>query len=213
MKFRVAGFVVILICATAALVWWLNPTADPAPEPDKATAPSPAPAAAKLAAITPPAPKPAGIVPPKVAPVTQVAAPVATPAPVAAKKADSQANLETAIPDLSNLLQSGDLVTAFENYTLPDDLAQIPPERVVEVEDQLRALVTNPQIQPRLQLISQMLDTFKGQTPTYNETGDRATYQLPGIGTGAATFSFQKVGDHWYISQNGMNQMSRVLGM
>ena len=213
MKLRVAAFVVILIAATGALIWWLNPSTAEAPAVNiTAPAASPAPAATKLAVIMPPTPKPATIAPPTAAPVTEVA--VAGAAPKSpAKKADSQASLDTAIPDLANLLQSGDLVTAFENYTLPDDLAQIPPERIVEVEDQLRALVTNPQIQPRLQLISQMLDTFKGQTPTYNDAGDRATYQMPGLGAGGATFSFQKVGDHWYISQAGMGQMQRVLGM
>ena len=212
MKFRLVVFAAIL-AAGAGLFWWLNPTAAPAPEPVKAAAaPSPANPANKLADITP-TPKPTAIAPPQAPPATLSTAPAADPAAPPAKKVDAQANLDTAIPDLATLLQTGDLVTAFENYTLPDDLAQIPPERIVEVEDQLRALVTNPQIQPRLQIISQMLDTFKAQTPTYNDTGDRATYQVPGLGGGGNGFSFQKVDGRWYISQNGMGQMQRVLGM
>ncbi len=135
--------------------------------------------------------KATAVVPPKVPAATQVATTVPEVKP--ARKADAQSSLDSAIPDLSSLLQSGDLVTAFENYTLPDDLAQIPPERIVEVEEiNCAPFVSNPQVQPRLQIISQMLDTFKGQAPTLNDAGDRATYQLPGLGSGTNTLLLPK---------------------
>ncbi len=133
----------------------------------------------------------------------------------AAPKVDAQVNLETAIPDLANLLATGDLADAFENYTPPDVLAQIPPDRMAAIEQQLNSLNQQPQAVARLAVMAQVLASFDGQTPTYNDTGDVATYPIvnPADGSSQGAFHFQKVDGRWYIAQTDLGRLGNALGM
>ncbi len=194
--------IVIVAALTAAGVWFLKPA--PAPEPAK-TAEAPKPAA--------PA---ATIVKPAVAP--QVAAPAASAAPVAEAPApvqtgaSSTANgeaiveLNTAIGDISSLLQAGDMATLIDKYMPPQAKAQMTPEMLAQMQQQMQS----PQAQQQLQVMAQALQSLQGQTPTFNEAGDRATYQMsppPGMVPPGANVpqtipvTFMKVDGRWYAAQ------------
>jgi hypothetical protein len=155
---------------------------------------------------------------PVLPPVVQPAAPapqMAATQPAPAQKTDVQTDLATAIPDLANLLASGDLVTAFENYTPPAAMAQLPAQQIAAIEDQLRAVAQQPQAVARLAVFSEVLGSFNGQTPTYNAAGDVAAYPItdPATGTSQGSFHFQKVDGRWYIAQTDLGRLGNVLGM
>jgi hypothetical protein len=203
-------FLVVVILAAGGLIWWLM---------------RPPPAAAESAPTTSAAPVPVKLAPPKSAVMAPILPPVIQPdAPAtqmtaaqsaAGPKADAQADLGTAIPDLANLLATGDLTDAFENYTPPDVLAQIPPDRMAAIEQQLTNLNQQPQAMARLAVMSQVLASFNGQTPSYNDTGDVATYPIinPADGSSQGAFHFQKVGGRWYIAQTDLGRLGNALGM
>ncbi len=198
-----------ILVALAALWYFVAPT----PAPAAPAAPSvAAPATAPAVSVAAPAPKPVA--------VPQVAAPkvaaVSTPASaVAAPVVDNQKELTTAIPELVHYIQAGDLVTAWQTYARPDFFAQIPPDRHAAVDERLRAVVTSPDGQMRVQIMSQVLDSFNTQTPVYNEAGDVATYQVagPASAVGLKQVRFQKVDGRWYIGNDDLRQIGNLLGL
>lgn len=195
--------VVVLVAAlTAAGVWFLKPA--PAPEPVKTAA------APKPVEPAPAAPQPT------VAP--QVAAPAAAPAPAAETPAPAQTGasstangdaiveLNTEIGDMSSLLQAGDMSTLIDKYMPPQMKAQMTPEMMAQMQQQMQS----PQAQQQLQMMAQALQSLQGQTPTFNDAGDRATYQMsppagmvpPGANAPQTVpVIFMKVDGHWYPAQ------------
>jgi len=184
----------VILAVFLSLSFWHTQTATP-PNPTK-TATTASMAAPQLAPVA----------------VPQVAAPVVAPAPLAPDAkiiSDPQADLSTTLPDMVNLLQAGDLVAIYERYLPPDYLAQMPPQVVAQLPQQARNLMAEPQVHERLLAMARVLQTAQIQTPTLNEAGDQAVYQLDpldtdvkGISTGnkVRQITFIKIGGKWYIS-------------
>lgn len=176
---------------------------------------APAPAAAKVAAAPAAAmPQPAvakSVVPtvaaPHVAPVTPKAPP---PIAVAKPGQDPQAELNTSLSDMISLVQAGDLLTAFNRYMPPDFLAKMSPQVKERLEQQFANAATDPQGQMELQLMTVMLQGMQSETPTMNDAGDRATYQVydpSGQDPQSRPFAMKKIDGKWYIDPDSMDGM------
>ncbi len=63
----------------------------------------------------------------------QNTAPAAPTAAAASASADPRSDLNTALPDLLHLVQSGDFATVFSRYAPPAILALIPPEQQAQM--------------------------------------------------------------------------------
>jgi hypothetical protein len=209
-RFRIAGILVLaLLLFAAGFGWWFF---HPAADPNKLRAASfPASAHPIIPDVAPhPAPPIAAPTLPAVAPA-RAASSSAPPPP----KVDAQKDLSTVIPDLANLLLAGDLVAAFENYTAPDDFAQIPAERVTQVEDQLRAIGQDPSSLQRVQVMSRVLELLRFESPEYDDAKDTASYALPSLGglNPLPALHFEKVDDRWYIRRDDINNLGDALGL
>ncbi|HTB64065.1 MAG TPA: hypothetical protein VK737_10825 [Opitutales bacterium] len=211
MKVRVA--IILSLLFAAAFVWWFF---HPAADPNKFHA------AASSASAHPIIPDVAShpvtqISPPKLPAVSsaQATATAASTTSTPTPKVDPQKDMSTVIPDLANLLLAGDLVSAFENYTAPDDFAQIPTDRVTQVEDQLRSITQDPSSLQRVQMMSRVLELLRFESPEYNDTKDAATYALPSMGgiNPLPALHFEKVDDRWYIRRDDINNLGSVLDL
>lgn len=175
--------------------------------------PAPTPPPAKVAE----APKPAAPAPAPVAPkpavaapiAAPVAAPVATPAPAAKPVAapatsDAVKELDSTINDMAAALQAGDMNAMVDKFTAPAQRAQM--QQMMQ-SPQMQQTMQSPQMQQQLQMMGQALQSLQGQTPTFNDAGDRATYQMtPPAGMvppeanlpPTIPVTFIKVDGHWY---------------
>ncbi len=70
-------------------------------------------------------------------------------------------------------------MSLIENQMPPEQLAALTPEQKTFLENQIRQQMQNPQAQQQIQVYAEMLQGLNGVTPTYNEAGDRATFQVP----------------------------------
>ncbi len=208
MKTRIV-IVAVFLAAAGGAVWWFLQPAPPPPDPVKiAAAPKPV-EAPKPAPVVAPTKIAAPLAPPVAAPKPVASAPVATAQPAAAT--GTQAELNSAIDDISTMMQSGDMLGVMKKYMPPDQLAQIPPEQMAQMEQIMQQQAAVPQLQQMMQGMSQALGDLKNQTPEMNATGDKATYQLtmpagalpPGVNLPPTQpVTFQKINGQWYI-QNG----------
>ncbi len=176
---------------------------------------APAPAAAKVAAAPAAAmPQPAvakSVVPtvaaPNVAPVTPKASP---PTAVAKPGQDPQAELNTSLSDMISLVQAGDLLTAFNRYLPPDVIAKMLPEQKSRMEQAFANASADPQAQMAMQMMVTVLQGMQAQTPTMNDAGDRATYQVydpSGQDPQSRPFAMKKIDGKWYIDPDSMGGM------
>jgi hypothetical protein len=198
-KLSIAAVVVVLV---AGAVWLFWKPAPPPPAPKVAEAPKAV--APKVTAPT--------VAPQVVAPTVAPAVPKATVAEATPAKpaADPQAELNTALSDIISLIQSGDLVTAFERYAPPDELAKMSPDQKAQMEQEMSTQMSQPQAQQAMQMMVTVLQSMQTQTPTLNAAGDRATYQLSdptGQSPEIVPFSFQKIDGKWYVDSKSMQGM------
>ncbi len=197
---------VLVTAIIGILVWWfLRPT----PKTQEKTA-------AAYASSNVAAPKP--LAPPQIAkplasPVkvnsqtTTSAPPVAAPA-----EADPQADLKTAIPDIVRLFRAGDDAAFEQTYTPPDKL---DPERIQQLQaqqQQIRDMVAQdprmlPMMQSGIDTAAQSYEALETQTPTFNASGDEATYMLTRLkvsngkvvlGDTQIPMTFVKINGKWY---------------
>ncbi len=195
------GFLVFLGLAGGFAYWLLSPPSAAAMQ----AATAPVPAAPVVAPTPPPETKTPRVVSPVAAPV-QPPAPVEA-APVAAvaekPKADPQAQMSTVIPDIVDLLNSGDVVTAYERYMPPAIIGQMNPDQLARLEQALQS----PNVQPTVQRAAQVFQMLKDQTPAYNDAGDRASYVIPdpsGRGAQIPPVIFQNIDGKWYVDPTSM---------
>ncbi len=181
------GFVLVLLLA---LVYMLDKFADaPGLESPDAT-----PTAASPAANTAGAQATA----PALSPADKSATPGTAAAPTAS---DPQAELSTAIPDMVNLIQSGQLLTAFKRYIPPSYLAQMPQPVIDQLEQQEQNLLADPKAQQRRLRVVQVLQTMQGQAPELNSDRDRAVYHDESApDPDLRQIAFIKVGGKWYLA-------------
>ncbi len=208
MKTRNLLIVVILAVAVAGGIWYATMSA-PAEPAKVAEAPKPAPTAPKPAA---PAPV---VVAPKIeapkAPPAVVQAPavavVAKPAPSGSTQDAVMAELNSTITEMVSTLQTGDFMAFMDRFMPPDQASQIPPEMRAQMAQQL---AQNPQMQQQMQMMSEALQSLQGQTPTINDAGDHATYQMtppagmapPGANIPATIpVTFVKIDGKWYADK------------
>jgi len=121
---------------------------------------------------------------------------------------DPQADLKTAIPDIARLERTGDLLGLYEIYTLPDKLYPMIIQRIRAVQQQTAIdAAGDPRLQQQLEQIregaARTYEALETQTPTYNETGDEATYMYSAYelthSAGYGPKTFIKINGKWYI--------------
>jgi hypothetical protein len=119
--------------------------------------------------------------------------------------------LSFCIDDITTMLQSGNITGLIDNYAPPSILAQMPPEAKAQMEQYM----SDPRAQQQIQMMAQVFQGLKTVTPTMNDTGDKATYQVtppPGMfdnvklgpnGSIPASIpvTFVKQEGRWYIGE------------
>jgi hypothetical protein len=166
------------------------------------------------------APKPSPVEKPLAPPVqskTEAASAPPNSANAGPDPTDPQANLKTALQDIARLTRAEQLVEEYQTYTPPDE---IDPAMVQQLQyeqqhdgDMTPPDPTNyhgPPTEEDKQFWAQLNDAvahsyeeLESQTPTYNATGDKATYQYtrpPIFGTheGPIPLDFVKIDGKWY---------------
>lgn len=211
----------ILIALAVAIVslslwWFMRPTAA-APKP---IAEIGAPALSKIAtpkpiaspAIAPPvvslAPKPDSA---SVATAQSVAAPLSDP------NADSKAELNTALEDMARLQRAGHFMEFAQTYDTPDEWAKEEPRLIQGNQLVQAALAQDPELStdelPIGETYAQSYEALEKQTPTFNASGDEATYTymsptdsdiMNGVASGTGTptpLVFVKINGKWYLKK------------
>ncbi len=223
MNSRTIPLLIIVAIVSGAAGWFLH--TPPAPEnapantasstvkPDTtSSAPATAMAVSSKAQVAAPAAAPAATHEAVSATsVASAAVSVSTPAAAApATPGTTPPELTNVINEMTALAQSGDLVSVYENYMPPQKMAALTPEQKTFIEDQIRQQVQGPNGQSVLQTQQKMLQALSTVTPTMNEAGDHATFQVPtpaGIAPAGTNLpstlpvNFVKIEGKWYIDQ------------
>ncbi len=197
--------IVLIAAATVGIIWYFKQPGAAAPAQKAAEPSKPAPATPAAA----PKSTVAQIAAPKAPPVAipnTVAKPAASTA-VAAAPGDAQTELTTALDDMANIIQSGNIMALFDKYASPDDQAKMSPEERASLERQSSQMFSQPEGQQMLNVMATALQSLKDQAPELNATGDEATYQMtmtppPSVGGGTTRtrpMTFVKVDGKWYI--------------
>jgi hypothetical protein len=120
-------------------------------------------------------------------PATAVEAPRLPAAPLAPNgdARDPQENLDTAIADISRLVQANDFLTLFATYGAPIIDPTLRNRDGGNLRDGLRQnvqffqqFIQSPGGQENLQHLQSVLEYIKTQTPVLDGTGDHATLQV-----------------------------------
>jgi len=199
MKPKSIILVALLIVLLSVGLWWFLRPNLPAAEKPSATPTATKAEAPNLAASS------TQVALPKVPPVP--ASPATVPADPSPDPNNPQADLKTAIPDIVKWLRAGDTYTIKKNYMLP---GTYPPERQEQTVRSLTYIAssTDPDFRAQMQKIDERqareYESFENQTPTYNATGDEATYTykedpLLDGGDSLLTVTFAKINGKWYL--------------
>jgi hypothetical protein len=183
-------------------LWWFCRT--PASIPEKTAKLAPAAAARVPEPITP----------------SKVAPPVVPPAPTpanatnpanaqAAKPADPQTDLKTAVLDIGRLIRDGGDPEAFrETYTAPDELtAQLVEKIHLGMQRRADLAIQNPFFarinQEVVKDMARDYESLENLTPAYNAAGNEATYAWTHYYQDGATSersrTFVKINGKWYL--------------
>lgn len=216
--------IIIVVALVAGAIGWFAHT-PPAPSAEKAppaavdttkSAPAAvAPAAVKVAAPSAaPAPVAKSSSPAQAAPVMAAAsapaAPATTPASAPAAPGVTPPELSNVIMEITNLAQSGDFVSLYENYESPQKMAALTAEQKTFIENQIRQQMSGPNGASAIQGQVAILQALSNTTPTMNSAGDHATFQVPTptdlapAGTNlppTIPINFVKVDGRWYLDQ------------
>jgi len=123
-----------------------------------------------------------------------------------------QADLKTALLDIAHLIRTGGDPEAFlEKYTSPDELG---PEKIQQIRADIQRRVDMGAQGPFMQRLFQQTtedmareyESLENQIPTYNDTGDVATYTYTKNYQYSApaqiTRTFVKINGKWYYKEN-----------
>ena len=200
-KIKTVVTVVVIAVILSGGTWWFNRSAEPVSKQIAQRTQISTPAKADIPKLTT-----------TVAQVEQPKLPPATPQsetePVAdiAKNAASQAELNADFADIARLYRSGDLVTFTKTYTQPKQLNSQTLQELRELQQQYQG---NPDWVRMYEPQAQAFEDLETQTPTFNATGDEATYiytQQPPTLPNGLTFgkvrqsqtTFIKIDGKWY---------------
>jgi len=211
MKPKNFALVILVIAIIGLVIWWfMRPTI--ASSGKTAEAPS-------LAKTDPPmiATHIAQVEPPKLPPA------IPNSTDVVSTSADPQTDLKTAISDIARLFRDNDLTTFEKTYSPPGTFDPVKwqeqQKRAADSLQNLAAMATqHPEMQQQIQHMQQQMQQMQddrnqswevlvNETPTYNATGDEATYVFtqqatPGNGPPVqAAFHkvFIKINGKWYF--------------
>ncbi len=106
---------------------------------------------------------------------------------------DPQSELGTAIQDFARLAQGGDMLALMLTYMTPDEQARMGPEGMAQVQ----AMMQGPAGAMMTQMMLADIQAIQNATPTYDETGNRATFVLP-PGSTESKAVFVRVNGRWY---------------
>ena len=174
--------VIMVACVVGLAAWWFWPV-------------KPAQMKPTVVRLLPAAPTdetspPATEAPAEPTPVLVAA--VETPTPTV----DPQAELSTAMHEFSRLCESGDYVTAVLNFSLPNPL--YGREDKAAVEERFSQDAQTPQYLQHWQTETIKMQLIENMTPTYDATGNLATYRPP---DGSSPVVMVKVNGRWYREQ------------
>ena len=130
---------------------------------------------------------------PTPAPVAPIVVEALAPSPAI----DPQGDLSTAIPDFIRLAESGDMITLMKTYAPPDELDKQSPEELAAMALMMQAMAQDPRMQQEMQGMVAEMKSIQYAVPTYDVTGNRATYTLP-AGSREKNIVFIKVNGRWY---------------
>ncbi len=160
-------------------VWWLRQSAvsPPVAKADQANAS----VDHSNSAVMPPAasgpplsPKLSQVSPPRLGgPAASATSGSSAPAAASTPAVSPQAALATSFADLAHDYRSFDIKTLLEDYMTPATYAAMAPGGM---EDIVQAMAVDQDAPMRFELQAEMFDSLVGQTPSYNEAGDEATY-------------------------------------
>lgn len=168
-----------VVGSIAGVAWWFWPEA-----------PEQAPASVAEVASTPAE----DLAPP---PIEPPPAPMEVEAPPAPPAFDPQLELGTAVADFIRIAQSGDMITLMKNYMPPDQMAKASPEEIATMALTLQAMMQSPEGAPMVQTMIAESQSIQNTVPTYDATGNRATYAMP-AGSLSRNVVFVRVDGRWY---------------
>ena len=182
-KTILAAVMVSLLTATLAIKWLSSDEPSPAPvtvKPALPAAPPVAVAQAPVQVVAPPA-QPAPIPDP----------PLAPPPAVSTATSDPRVEIDTAMADFAGLLESGNYTTAADTYM------QLPPN--ISGQQLVEALQKNPDFPNTIKMMIEATKAAQTETPSYNDTGDLATYMLSQPTDGKTMVRWKKINGMWYV--------------
>ncbi len=152
------------------------------------------------------------------APVVAAVAPalasaVATPAPVVTKVGTyNHQEINALISDTIAQIQEGNVLTIFNDYVMPDSNSKMPAKQRKTLEDALQSMRGTPQ----LKIWTEVLQTMKNQTPTYDNGGDRAIYKVSdptGGGVKMQPVVLWRINGQWYYTSTDVLRAATGFGL
>jgi hypothetical protein len=117
------------------------------------------------------------------------------PTPAAQAPVDPRLNPDTAIADLTKMVDAGDYVDAAATYV------NLPPN--VTPEQFVAGLQQNPNFPQLVQMVQDTMRATQTVQPVFNDAGDTATYNFPVPVDGQSSVRWRKVGTQWYLDSLG----------
>ncbi len=199
--------IVFLIAIVIVGVWWFMQQTTSTPE---KTADATAPAKAKAPKTIAP-PQIAKFLAPSVQSKSEIANAPSKPTETPPDPADPQTDLKTVIPDIARLYRAGDMAELYRIYTEPAQFDPVHLQELQTSQNRTADKIVTPSIQSR-ETGAQAYERLETQTPTFNTSGDEATYMLPapklsneGIAVGETQIplTFIKIDGKWYVKRFG----------
>ncbi len=125
---------------------------------------------------------------------------------------DSPKDINATISAVISLVQTGNLVTVFKNYTSPSTYLIENPD----AENTLEETMKNWENTPESQIFVQVLQAMKDETPTYNDAVDRATYNITdptGRNLDLRSITLQKIDGEWRFTHTDIMRGAAGFGL
>jgi hypothetical protein len=143
------------------------------------------------------------LIPPTPAPVVQAAKPLAENPAARSPRTE----LATTIPELARLIDAQDFETLMQDFMPPEELNLLlaksgqpgPPMLLTELANRMSQ---NPKVMRQMEAASQFLKYLQTQTPTFDASGESASYPTRQVVNGQTSITFVKVDGNWYV-KNG----------
>ncbi len=145
----------------------------------------------------------------------QVDAVVASVNPTAQPSANNpetyspRSELATTIPELVRLIAGQDFETLMQDFMPPDELKEVlmadgQPGQPIALGDLAERMRQNPRFMQQMAGAAQFLTYLQTQTPTFDATGQSASYPMPNPVNGQSSITFVKVGGYWYVKNGAL---------